>query len=82
MFDNLPLTTKNRKLLCRFFIDPEFESEYAKNYRNLFSNNHIPWTITHITQSASDAANLLIDYVGVKDAYTSKMGRCMHRAVC
>lgn len=60
----IPLTRHDRALLCRCFSDPNAEADYVSNYQSVFIEQSIPWTVIAVTQSASDACNLLIEYVG------------------
>lgn len=60
----IPLSRQDRAHLCRCFTDPDVEAEYVSKYHSVFIEQNIPWTVVAVTQSASDACNLLIEYVG------------------
>lgn len=62
----MQLTPEECEHVCRIATNPEDFRAHASEYSQLFRKHGVPWTIEHITQSASDACNILIEYVGSK----------------
>ena len=75
--ESLQLSPEECDRVYRIATNPEDFRTQASEYSQLFRRHGIPLTIEHITQSASDACNLLIEYVGSKGRLLVESGK-MH----